>query len=420
MISNNKEFINSLATLIGFKSKLGKQEDGAPFGIEVRKALDYVLSLAKDMGFETVNYDGYFGEVIVGDGEEFGIIGHLDVVPEGTGWNTEPYLLTVKNGVYYGRGITDDKAPMLMCLYALKELKEKGVTFHKKIRLMFGCNEESGWGCVDYFKKKSHFPKYGFSPDSDFPVVYAEKGINQLTVTVPYKSRIIKNLTGGTVFNAVPDYASVDYFGNDDYEKFGLKREKEKLVAKGKASHGSRPQDGINAIKKVIEYLAEKDDKLKEVLDVLFYDSLGITKIENDVGKVTLSPDIVSQDENGITFLCDLRIPYGYNVENVDTLLKKSHLNYEIEVKRTPLCVDKNGFLAKTLLNAYNEVTGENATPISLGGVTFASVFEQGMAFGPEFYGEEFHIHEPNECMSVDVMNKAFEIYYKAIKKIVE
>ena len=90
--------------------------------MENKKALHYFLNLAKNFGFETKNYDDYAGEIIFGEGEEIGIIGHLDVVPEGEGWNTPPYELTKIDGIYYGRGVSDDKGLTLMNLYALKAL----------------------------------------------------------------------------------------------------------------------------------------------------------------------------------------------------------------------------------------------------------------------------------------------------------
>ena len=135
-INLNQNFIKDLTNLISYKSKKEEATKDAPFGVECKKALEYFLSIAKEMGFDCINYDNYMGEVVFGEGEEFGIIGHLDVVPEGEGWNTDPYTLTFKDGKFFGRGIADDKAPMLLCLYALKELKDKG-RFMEKIILIY-------------------------------------------------------------------------------------------------------------------------------------------------------------------------------------------------------------------------------------------------------------------------------------------
>ena len=197
--------IKSGCSLISFKSVLSDKKANAPFGEEIAKALNYTLSLGKKFGFDVINYDDYAGEISVGKGEEIGIMGHIDVVPVGDGWNTDPFTLTKKDGLFFGRGLMDDKAPLLLCLYALKQLKEENIPFNKKIRLFVGCDEESGWRDLDYLNSKTTLPEYGFSPDGDFPVSYAEKGIAIVEFSIP----LIKGLSyikGGTVINAVCDY----------------------------------------------------------------------------------------------------------------------------------------------------------------------------------------------------------------------
>ncbi|MBO4251153.1 MAG: dipeptidase PepV, partial [Clostridia bacterium] len=89
-MKNSEEFIKNLGELIAIESVEGKAEKDAPFGAEVKHALTWFLNLAERFGFKTVNYDNYAGEIIYGNGQEIGIIGHLDVVPVGTGWNFPP------------------------------------------------------------------------------------------------------------------------------------------------------------------------------------------------------------------------------------------------------------------------------------------------------------------------------------------
>ncbi len=419
MISNNEKFIKELTNLISFKSKLGKAEENAPFGVEIKNALNYFLELARSFGFETVNYDNYFGEVVWGEGEEFGIIGHLDVVPEGRNWDTDPYTLTKKDGKYFGRGMQDDKTPLLMCLFAMASLKEKGIVPNKKVRLFLGCDEENDWRCVDYFLKNNKFPKYGFSPDSDFPAVYAEKGIYLLKFEYEYDGKF-SNIGGGTVFNAVCDYASAK--GEIDQKiasAFNLTVENGAIVSKGKAAHSSMPEKGINAFKNLFAYMSKLDEKLKPLCENVFFDGKKISELKNDVGLVTFSPNLVSQKDGKISVTVDLRIPYGIDLNKVTALLDKTEIPYSVKQKRKPLYVDKNSEIVTKLLGAYQSVTGEVTEPKSLGGVTFSSVFEKGVAFGPEFEDEKGNIHEPNEFMSEEKMNKAYEIYLKAIENIV-
>ena len=184
-MQNFDGFIQNLRELISIKSVEGKPEKDVPFGKDVKAALQWFLSLAESFGFETVNYDDYIGEIVYGEGQEIGIIGHLDVVPVGTGWTFPPFALTEKDGYFIGRGVGDDKGAMLTTLYALKELKDGGAPCYKKFRFFVGCNEESGWRDVAYLKTKTTVPEYGFSPDGNFPVSYAEKGFYYVNVKIP-------------------------------------------------------------------------------------------------------------------------------------------------------------------------------------------------------------------------------------------
>lgn len=397
------QFIKDLEKLISINSVEGKSEQGKPFGEKPFMALECFLSIARKMGFYTKNYDGYMGEITFGDGEELGIIGHLDVVPEGTGWNTEPYTLTKKDGVYYGRGILDDKAPLLICLYILKEMKDSGVIPNRKFRLFVGANEETGWKDVEYFSKNYGFPEYGFSPDGNFPVSYAEKGMAIVKFTLP-KLNGFHKVSGGTVVNAVCGKAfAVDKASGNE------------LVFNGKSCHGSCPQNGVNAIKLMYEYFNEQGENVKDILDNFFYDKQGVFGMENEQGKITFSPDLISEDENAIYLTCDCRYPYPFTDSDVKEKFDKFGYPYEFKIKHPTAFVDKDSFLVSTLINAYNDITGKNEKPVSQCGTTFARVFKKGVAFGPEFPEKPSTIHQPNECASEEELELIYQIYKKAM-----
>ncbi len=410
-------FIESLSKLISYPSEKGMPEQGKPFGKAVYDAYEYFNSLAKSFGFETIDYDGYIGEAVYGDGEEIGIIGHLDVVPAGGGWNTPPYTLTKLGDTYYARGIVDDKAPLLLCLFALKELKDTGVTPKKKIRLIFGCNEESGWEDVAYLNTKTTLPEYGFSPDGDFPVSYAEKGIGIIEFAIP----ALKNfygIKGGTVINAVCDYASVKCKTQPDLalvEKFGLKYSDGIIESFGKSAHGSKPELGKNALKPLFEFFSACGEEVTNVIDYLFNDKAGIFKMQNEQGNVTFSPDLIEERDGKIYIKCDCRFPAPFEFSEIVAKLDTFGIDYTYIIKHDTQFVPKDSEIIKTLLAVYNEVTGENKAPLSMGGSTFGRVFKKGCAFGPEFEGVDTHIHEPNECISEKQLLDCYEIYKGAI-----
>ncbi len=417
-MQNFDSFISDLSTLISFKSVESPAKENMPFGEGVNNALNYFLNLAREFGFSVKNYDNYMGEITFGNGPELGIIGHLDVVPEGDGWETEPFTLTYKDGYYYARGILDDKAPLLMCLYILKELKDSNVEVNRTFKLYVGCDEESGWKDVDYFLTKSKFTKYGFSPDGDFPVSYAEKGLNKITFKIP-KLKNFYNLKGGTVFNAVCGYASVsatpDGINQELLNKYNLKLTGDVIESFGKSVHGSRPQYGINAFKGLFEYFTEMGEDTANVLDYLFSDKGNVFGIKDITGNATISPDIIWEEKDYIYILCDFRIPSTMRLEGLLNVFDSFGIEYTAEKIRDPLYVEKDSEFVQTLVNSFNKATNSTLEPVSMSGGTFASVFEKGCSFGPEFPDEVSTIHEANERASKEQLLKMYDIYKLAI-----
>ena len=183
------ELLKDTIELLSFDGEEGKPLPGAPFGEGNRQCLDWFLSKAESFGFQTKNLDGYCGVADIGEGEAFGILGHLDTVPVGDGWTHNPYG-EISGDVIYGRGVVDDRGPMLACLYAVKSLLDEGLIPKKRIRFIVGCNEETGWRCIKHFNTVEKMPDTGFSPDADFPVINCEKGIATITFEKNYSGNV--------------------------------------------------------------------------------------------------------------------------------------------------------------------------------------------------------------------------------------
>lgn len=417
-MQNFNNFISDLEKLILYKSEEDTPLENMPFGKGVHDALNFFLSLAESMGLKTKNYDNYMGEVYLGDGEEIGIIGHLDVVPAGTGWTTDPYTLTKIDDVYYGRGIADDKAPMLLCLYCLKELNDSNLPLKRKIRLFVGCDEESGWQDVAYFERNNSFPEYGFSPDGDFPVSYAEKGVVKVEFTIP-KLKYFSDIKGGTVINAVCAYAtakaSKEKIIPSLLQKHGLTVNDDTIISIGKSAHGSQPHLGKNAILPLFNYFLDCGEDLENVIDCLFKDKFGLSTIKNEQGLLTFSPNLISEENGKICIKADCRIPAPASLDDLLPKLDEFGIEYKTTLTHPPVMVKKDGWFVSTLLSAYNSVTGDKGQAISLCGSTFARVFKKGCAFGCEFPNKNNHIHEPNECISKNSLIDMYKIYKKAI-----
>lgn len=411
----------NLKKLISFPSVQGEPEEGKPFGKAVADALEFTLSLARELGFETKNYDNYIGEAIYGNGEEeMAILCHLDVVPIGklSDWKYPPFSATEADGKIYGRGATDDKGPAIVCLYCMKALKDEGFLPKKKIKLIFGCNEESGWKCIEHYNKVAKMPDFGFSPDADFPVIYAEKGILHIKAEFDIADGI--EVKGGSAVNVVCDRCeAIAPFVEDVAKRFGVGVDGEKVVTLGKTAHGSTPDKGANAILPMLFYLEDCGFISDKARKYLFDDELKLKSISDETGNLTMSPDIIETVGNKMYLSVDIRYPSTKNGEEILNKLKEV-FPLTVLSHQKPLFNDKNSFLIKTLTEIYNSATGENKQPIAIGGGTYARALKEGAGFGPEMEGEDCFIHQPNEFVSIENLKLQLKVYKAAIKRLSE
>ena len=395
------EAVKRISEIVKFDSSQKPPVKDMPFGEATAECLEYFLNLAKSYGFETKNYDNYAGEVIFGEGEEFAVLAHLDVVPAGSGWTHDPFggEVDYKNSKIWGRGTMDDKGPAVCALLAMKALKDNGFKPNKKIKLIVGCNEESGWACIDYYKAHATMPETGFSPDADFPVIYAEKGILQLKLEFTHDGKFTA-LKGGERPNMVCDYCEVVTDG-------------EKVVFRGKSAHGSTPELGKNAIEPMLDFL-----ELEDIRALLFDDGFKLAKLKDGTGSLTFSPNIIEQCGDKIYVTCDIRYPASFKESDVLGKIEAKGVKYEILHSQLPLYNDPDCELITTLCGVYNEVTGKQMKPVAIGGGTYARALKCGAAFGPEEDGEENTVHQANEYITFDKIKICLKIYALALERL--
>ena len=416
-----EQTVKSISESIRFDSSLTDPSPDMPFGKGAADCLSHFLTLARDMGFETKNYDNYIGEVAYGTGPaEFAILAHLDVVPAGSGWTKSPFGGEIVDGKIWGRGAMDDKGPAFCVLYALKALKDEGFIPAKRIRFLLGCNEESGWACIDHFNEVSHMPEEGFSPDGNFPVIYAEKGILHVRLHFPDKNPPFSYLSGGTSVNMVCAECSATprTLTATRARELGLEIRGKKIIAHGKSAHGSTPELGKNAILPILTFFEHKNADVKKVIDCLFRDSCGLTELADETGKLTLSPDIVKFRKGELQVICDIRYPATIPYAEVVEKLKKMNVKYETLHHQAPLMQPKDSALVQILLKAYEDSTGETAEPIAIGGGTYARALQRGVAFGPEMEGDEPVIHQANEYITLERVRLLLDVYRQAIYEL--
>lgn len=411
-----EDIVRDISALLRYDSSQAPAREGKPFGDGCADCLESFLSLAASMGFGVKNYDNYVGEVTFGEGEDFAVLVHLDVVPAGSGWEHDPFGGEIDrgNGKIWGRGAMDDKGPAVIALYAMKALKDEGFKPAKTIKLIVGCNEETGWACIDHYNKVAKMPKTGISPDADFPVIYAEKGILHVVLGFNAANAPFTGLKGGDRANMVCDYCEAYAPLKEELlEPLGLEYAGGKVISRGKSAHGSTPEKGVNAIKNMLDYLG-----LSEMERMLFADGFGLCKLEDETGSLTFSPDLIEQRDGKIYVTCDIRYPATFTAETVLSAIEKSGVAYTVEHAQAPLYNDKNSPMIQTLCGVYNEVTGKNVQPVAIGGGTYARALKFGAAFGPEEDGEESTIHQANEYITFEKIKKCFKIYKLALERL--
>lgn len=438
-IENEKNnIINSVCELIKFKSiSIETNNSNIPFGKECQNALDYTLNLAQKLGFRTKNLDGYCGYVEFGEGKEIvGIIGHLDVVPaeKDDGWTTSPFVPNIRDNKIYGRGSIDDKGPVIASLYAMKAVLDSGKKLNKRVRLILGLNEEKSWKCIHHYKEiGEETPTIGFSPDADFPCIYAEKGILSIRLRHPFAIKDIEILNincNNNALNVVPKYCSITLKNN-------LTNAITKLEFHGTAVHAAHPDLGDNAITRLIKDLNLKLDKNLTEKKFTFLNELEKLGLFEITSPKFLSENII-QDESGILtsnvgFLgfennileigLNLRIPVNTPLDKIKNKYKSlSKIFPELEVdftaEQAPLHVEKNSYLVETLTAIFNKKTGLNSKPISIGGGTYARAFPNCVAFGSNMPEQKDMCHQVDEFIDINTLILSSKIYADAIYQL--
>ena len=439
------EIIAGIRESIQIPSVKSAPMENAPYGAGPKKALEHALKLGEQFGFQVKNVDDRAGWVEYGEGEEMvGILGHLDVVPAGEeGWEYPAFGGEIHDGIMYGRGVLDDKGPTIGAIYALRAIRDLGIPINKRIRVIFGTDEESGSSCIrHYVDSGEEIPSIGFTPDAEFPLIFFEKG---MTVLIGGRKqaeqgnvRVIE-FQGGAAPNIVMGKCRLVLEGIHEIpfnERITVRIEEGNTVieAEGVGAHGSKPELGVNAA--VLLFEAVKDMEIggtfQQVRDFILDkvgtetngETLRIFYQDEETGETTVNLGMIGLKEGTYYFTLDVRYPKNGKHDRVYEHLAGALAKYGLEVLHhdtvDPLYMPKDSELVQKLMKVYRELTGRDEEPLAIGGGTYAKMLPNMVAFGPAFAWNADVIHKPNERVLAEELILSIKLIADAMVELAQ
>ncbi|MFS9017608.1 dipeptidase [Streptococcus cristatus] len=430
------EFLTSLKTLISYPSVLNEGENGTPFGQAIQDVLEKTLEICRSLGFTTYfDPKGYYGYAEIGQGAELlAVLCHLDVVPSGDeeDWRTPPFEASIKDGWIFGRGVQDDKGPSMAALYAVKALLDSGVKFKKRVRFIFGTDEETLWRCMGRYNELEETATLGFAPDSSFPLTYAEKGLLQVKLHGPGSDQL--DLEAGAAFNVVPGKASYQgellepVVAGLQAAAFDYEQNDQQVTVLGLPKHAKDAAEGINAIVRLATVLKplQAHPALAFIAEAVGEDATG-SRLFGDIsdepsGRLSFNIAGLTLNSEKSEIRIDIRIPVLADKDQLVAKLAEIAGRYQLDYEEfdylAPLYVPKDSELVSTLMTIYQEKTGDTSPAMSSGGATFARTMPNCVAFGALFPGVEQTEHQANERASLEDLYRAMDIYAETIFRL--
>lgn len=458
---DEKLLLDDLGEIVAIPSVYSTPTANAPYGEDCRRALEWFVDKAREYGLKAENIDNACAYAEVGEGKEcVGVLAHLDVVPAGNGWSTDPFKMVQMGGKVYGRGVGDDKGSVVVCLHALKSIAESGVKLKRRIRLIVGADEERGSSCIrHYVEKGGEIPAMSFVPDSEFPVINSEKGISHIKFILDDKTLAdnISFIQAAACMNAVPDRAEIklkkgcaleqaiakvcggavtsDVFrtspaavnivsGGSRPEDFEIiNGDCVTIVANGTAEHASTPEKGDSALWKLLGFLAAfgpASDKAADIYDTLCTplaaEKLGIYVDDPKSGDLTMCMSMADFTDGKLNLYIDFRLPLGVKPQSVaGAICEKLGCKADILDYHENLYIDESSPLIQKLLKVYRSITGDMTAPLKTGGGTYARELPNAVAFGCTPVDMDINMHRADENFPVEQLFLNYKIYHETM-----
>ena len=333
-------------------------------------------------------------------------------------------------------------------LYCLRALKDEGVAGKNTIRAIYGTSEETGMDDMDGYFERMPLPDMAFTPDSEYGICCAEKGILHIQVSTERNdAKTLSQFHSGNAINAVPDMAYV-MLDSSSYDEQLLMRLADAskgnfefnytidglmIISRGKAAHACEPEKGQNAALELIDLIANAYDvpEIGSICSFIDYAinketngrSLGLKMSDSVSGSLTVNLGCVHIEENKAYAQFDIRYPVTVNsdvvIKQFEKVAENSNLKSEVLNHEKPLYAEKDSELIKVLSEAYKSVTGEEVDIYSTGGGTYArKLGGRGVAFGPNFKGDDIRMHNADESVDYNNFFKHAQICLEAIYRL--
>ncbi len=450
---NRNSMVQDIMGAVNIKSVVQQASGDHPFGDGCAAVLQHMLKLSEGYGFETKNHENYCGTCLLKGTEgkkKIGIFAHLDVVPEGTGWEYEPYNAVEKDGYLIGRGVGDNKGPALVGLYALRFLKENEISLKNDVSLYYGCAEEVGMDDIEYYVKHNKAPDFSLVPDVSFPVCYGEKGILETEACITINEGNLVDFYAGEVSNTIAGTADAVISG------FPLSEAKEKLAgmegisaaqegeyvrvtATGLSKHAAFPEGSVDAVGRLATALVQAglltgdaanavqfiSDSTKDYYGA----SLHIPYEDKESGKLTHVCSIVRFTQQELHISYNIRYPVTSNQKELMDTLTATLVNagYHVEEmdNNPPAYVPLSNPIIQKICDISNAVLEADYKPYTMGGGTYSRKLPNAVAFGPGIQGEESPFpagrgngHQPDECIRIQGLLDGLKIYILTLQQI--
>ncbi len=446
-----KDMVATLQAWLRIPSVKADPKPNAPFGEAIRQSLDLAVADGKRLGFATRDIDGYACDMEIGSGDDaIAILAHLDVVPAGEGWQQQPFGADIIDGKIYGRGTSDDKGPAVAAMFAMKAIVDAGIPLKKKVRLILGCDEESGWADMKYYQQKIGLPRVGFSPDAEFPLINTEKGICHLTLTAKLAPEgnchvPVYAMHSGERANVIPGVAEAEIGGDaqwvtEEIQAFSrrtgypltvepMDNGHLRVVCTGVTGHASMPEHGENAAAHLLQALhaIKAGGTSYGIIDMLAHaiggdtdgSGFGIAGSDAVSGALTINLGILRFGEGTCSVTLDIRHPVMFSAEQLIRFitLRVAPLGFTVAPGHCQPAhhVPESSQVVQSLLSVYARVSGLEPKAMAIGGGTYARALEEGVAFGSVFPGEEELAHQAGENISIASLLLNARIFAHAI-----